>query len=394
MEINYDVIVCGGGIAGISAALSAARTGAKTCMLEKEYSPGGLATLGLIVIYLPLDDGDGVQMSGGIAEELIKAAVKYGPGNIPPVWADKSKTAHDRAGTRYQVRYEAAPFIIAAEELLTGSGVTILYDTRLASAGISGSRIEAVTADTKQGRIEFCAASFVDATGDADLCFFAGEKTSQGKNSRTGWYYSYDGSEIRLHCNTDPYDSIPADNPCYRGVDAEDISRHMIDMRRFILDDVMKKRAEGNNGLYPLLIPAFHGLRTTRRLVSEIEFSDDLHERLWFHDAIGMIGNWKKRGKRYSIPFRSLMSEKYDNLYVAGRCVSADNSGWDLTRVIPSCAVTGEASGLAAAMRAELGCGPQIQSLQKRLIKQGVLLDCTLFDKKETYEVSDDKQPT
>jgi glycine/D-amino acid oxidase-like deaminating enzyme len=110
MDTVYDVIVCGGGVAGIAASLSAARAGVKTCLVEKEYAPGGLATLGLIVIYLPLDDGDGVKMSGGIAEELVKAAIKYGPGNIPPVWADDTKTAQERVGIRYQVRYEAAPF--------------------------------------------------------------------------------------------------------------------------------------------------------------------------------------------------------------------------------------------------------------------------------------------
>ncbi len=68
---QYDVAVCGGGIAGIAAALSAARTGARTILVEREYVLGGLATLGLIVIYLPLCDGSGVQMSGGIAEELL-----------------------------------------------------------------------------------------------------------------------------------------------------------------------------------------------------------------------------------------------------------------------------------------------------------------------------------
>ena len=91
-NLNYDVVVCGGGIAGIAAALAAARGGARTCLLEKEYALGGLATLGLIVIYLPLCDGDGVKMSGGIAEELLKLSLKYGPGEIPEVWAWEDAT--------------------------------------------------------------------------------------------------------------------------------------------------------------------------------------------------------------------------------------------------------------------------------------------------------------
>ena len=84
---EYDVIICGGGVAGIAAALAAARQGARTLLLEKEYALGGLATLGLIVIYLPLDDGEGVQMSGGIAEELLKLSLQDGPGSIPGPWA-------------------------------------------------------------------------------------------------------------------------------------------------------------------------------------------------------------------------------------------------------------------------------------------------------------------
>ncbi|MDD4773787.1 MAG: FAD-dependent oxidoreductase [Eubacteriales bacterium] len=383
MTIRYDVIVCGGGIAGIAASLSAARTGAKTCMIEKEYAPGGLATLGLIVIYLPLDDGDGIKMSGGIAEELLKTSLKYGPGVIPPVWADESKTRRDRAGVRYSVRYEAAPFMIAAEELLVDAGVTILYDTRLASAQTNGLNIQSITVDTKRGALELSAAAYVDATGDADLCFFAGEKTACGKpNSRTGWYYSFDGSELRLNGISDPYDNIPSGNPTYNGIDPDDISRHMIHMRRFILEDVKKKNKANKDSkkeVYPLIIPAFHGLRTTRRLAADIEFSENLHERVWFDDAVGMIGNWKKRGMRYSIPYRSIKAEKNGNLYAAGRCVSADNSGWDLTRVIPSCAVTGEAAGLAAAMQADSNHAPDADSLALKLRAQGVPIDKTLF---------------
>ncbi len=382
MKTNYDVIVCGGGVAGIAAALSSARAGAEICLIEKGYAPGGLATLGLIVIYLPLDDGDGIQMSGGIAEELLKASIKYGPGNIPPVWSDRSKTPAERCGIRYQVRYEAAPFMIAAEELLTDAGVKICYDARLASVKTEGSAIKSITADTKSGAAEMTAAAFVDATGDADLCCFAGEKTAEGRiNSRTGWYYSYDGSIMRLHANSDPYDPVPEGNKTYDGLDTEDISRHMIDMRRYILSDVLKRREEYGNGLYPVLIPAFHGLRTTRRLSTGFEFSEDLHERVWFEDAVGMIGNWKKRGMRYTIPYRSIQAETFRNLYAAGRCVSADNSGWDLTRVIPSCAVTGEAAGLAAAMQAGTGVPPDAGSLAAELKARGVPLDKTLFEK-------------
>lgn len=92
-----------------------------------------------------------------------------------------------------------------------------------------------------------------------------------------------------------------------------------------------------------------------------------------------MIGNWKERGKRYSLPLRIIMANKNNNLYIAGRCVSADKSGWDLTRVIPSCAVTGEATGTIAAYQALHGNKPSIEILQKILMDNGVLLNNKLF---------------
>src|SRR5690606_35910372 len=119
-----------------------------------------------------------------------------------------------------------------------------------------------------------------------------------------------------------------------------------------------------NPNIYPLIIPSIPGLRMTRRLAGTFEFSEELHENCWFSDAIGMIGNWKVSNKRYSIPYRSIKAVKNSNLFAVGRCCCADKSGWDLTRVIPTCAVTGEAGGTAAAMLAVTGNQPEIAELQ------------------------------
>lgn len=302
MRTDFDVIVCGGGIAGIAASLAAAREGAQVCLLEKEYCLGGLATLGLIIIYLPLCDGDGLKLSGGIAEELALVSLKYGPGTIPSAWKNDSPI-EERMKHRYEIRYQAAPMMLATEEILLDAGVTIYYDVRLASAQVNDNSVESIIIDTKRGPLELTAKAFVDSTCDADLCFFAGEKTVEfSHNSRTGWYFSFDGQTggqgtLNLHANSDGYYPEPAaDKPHYNGLDVDDISRHMFDMHRFILDDTLKRRTQ-NPGHFPLLIPSFHGLRTTRRLATSMEFSEDLHEHVWFNDAIGMIGNWKHRHK-------------------------------------------------------------------------------------------------
>ena len=90
-EKLYDVIVVGGGLAGVAAALEADRSGLKTLLLEKTILWGGLVTSGLVPIYMPLCDGKGRQVTFGIAEELLKISIKYGPDNLPAVWAGKSR---------------------------------------------------------------------------------------------------------------------------------------------------------------------------------------------------------------------------------------------------------------------------------------------------------------
>ncbi|NMB96087.1 MAG: FAD-dependent oxidoreductase, partial [Clostridiaceae bacterium] len=254
-NLQYDVVVCGGGIAGIAAALAAARGGAKTCLLEKEYALGGLATLGLIVIYLPLCDGDGVKMSSGIAEELLKLSLKYGPGEIPEVWARENATEAERADVRYRVQYNAASFMIAAEELLLSEGVKIYYDARISDVEREKGNVAGVIIETKTGKQLVSGNAFIDATGDADVCWLAGEDTvDDSTNRRTGWYFSYDGKEVKLHGLTDPiYSEIPEDSRLYSGTKLDDISQHCIDGRKMILNHIQKMQESGNPEAYPLI---------------------------------------------------------------------------------------------------------------------------------------------
>ena len=114
----YDVVVCGGGIAGISAAVAAARHGAKVLLLEREYALGGLATLGLVTIYLPLCDGTGRQVCFGLAEELLRLSISNGIEDLYcPEWLE-SGSEEERKKTRFQVRYNPYVFAIEAEKLL------------------------------------------------------------------------------------------------------------------------------------------------------------------------------------------------------------------------------------------------------------------------------------
>ena len=123
----YDVIVVGGGVAGVAAAVAAARGGAKTLLMEKTVTLGGLATQGLISWYEPLCDGEGKQMIHGIAEELIRLSVKYGFEDLAPEWGGVSTPRpHYR---RFATHYSPHIFALALIDYLEENGVALRLDT-------------------------------------------------------------------------------------------------------------------------------------------------------------------------------------------------------------------------------------------------------------------------
>ena len=109
-KVNYDIAVVGGGIAGIAAAIQAARAGKKTVLVEKTILPGGLATSGLVYIYLPICDGNGHQVTFGLSEELLKASIQYGPGEIPANWRNAENAEEQK---RYRCVFSPAELMLA-----------------------------------------------------------------------------------------------------------------------------------------------------------------------------------------------------------------------------------------------------------------------------------------
>lgn len=179
-EKNYEVAVIGGGIAGIAAALASARAGKKTVLLEKTILPGGLATAGLVHIYLSLCDGRGTQVSFGICEELIKLSLKYGPGDIPDYW-NNNKNADKLQ--RYRCRFSPASFILALDEILQEAGLDIWFDTLLCGTQLNaGNRLEAVEVENESGRGKITADCFIDASGSGIAARRAGAACSDEIN--------------------------------------------------------------------------------------------------------------------------------------------------------------------------------------------------------------------
>ena len=379
---EYDVAVCGGGIAGISAALAASRQGKKVVLFEKEYLLGGLATSGLVTIYLPLCDGLGHQVSFGIAEELLKLSIKYGAeANYPENWLDDNgdRTEKDK---RYSVQYNAQLFALLSEELLMQNGVEILYGSYVVDVECINNKINKLYVENKSGRLEYETKSVVDATGDLDIAKFAKAPTEvyQQENVLAAWYYFADEKGYHLQplgaCEPpllEQNNNVPKPlvDRRFKGLEGKEISEMVCLSHQETLKHYLEKRKNNSNTVIATL-PTIPLIRMNRKLKGEYELSYK-EEHTYFDDSIGMVSNWKKRGPIYEVPFRTLYSREVKNLIVAGRCTSVDQTLWDVMRVIPCCAVTGEAAGTAAAMSDDF-TNLDIKELQMRLIQNGVIL--------------------
>ncbi len=378
----YDVAVCGGGIAGISAALAAVRTGKKVVLFEKQYMLGGLATSGLVTIYLPLCDGLGKQVSFGIAEELFRLSITYGAeADYPENWLDEIGTRTEK-DKRFEVRYNAQVFAILAEQLLLKEGVDILYGSYAVGVEKSGEKITSVLIENKSGKTAYQVKSVVDATGDCDIAYFAEvpTETFQQGNVLAGWYYytNKDGYGLKpLGCADIPdeermgNESQPLVEKRFSGLAGKEISEMVCLSHQSTLNDWLKVRKQAPETVISTLatIPQ---LRMTRKIVGEYTLSNK-EEHTCFESSIGMVSNWKKRGPIYEVPFETLYNKKCKNLIVAGRCTSVNETLWDVMRVIPCCAVTGQAAGTAAAMTDDF-TSLKIADLQIELKKSGVVL--------------------
>ena len=376
-----DVLVAGGGVAGIAAAIAAARQGANVILLEKQFMLGGLATAGLVTIYLPLCDGKGNQVSFGLAEELLRLSIKYGyESSYPAAWLEGG-SMKDKTEKRFMVRYNAQLFAMAAEQLLQKEGVKILYGTSACSVAIKDKKISAVIIENKSGRSAIKTRTVIDATGDADICAMSGEDTALFKpgNILAAWHYCVSDNGYNLCAlgaaeipeEDRKEETSPLIDRRFYGIDGEELSEMVQLSHQQILETIVKKQQE-NSVYMPVTIATIPQIRMTRRIEGRYVM-DTADERKSFQDSIGMIGNWKKRGPVYEIPFRALYGSKVKNLITAGRNISVTDAMWDVTRVIPVCAVTGEAAGVAAAM-ADNFEELEVTALQERLEKCGVKL--------------------
>ena len=376
---NYDVLVAGGGFAGISAALAAARCGAKTVLLEKQCVLGGLATSGLITIYLPLCDGMGTQVSCGIAEELFRLSVKHGfQAKDAGAWLDPDGDREERKRVRFETQFNPVWFSLEAEALLKKEGVTVLYDARVNGAEVTDGRLAAVDAACEEGRVRFACRAAVDATGSAALYRACGEKTRayQAGNCVAGWYYGLEKGALKLRIlggapgleGTDRDDNPAGARTALVGDCLSDVNRFLHESHALTLGELTARAGSDPDIEEPALMCTMPQLRMIRR-IEGAHVMTEAENGCRSDDSVGMVSDWRRRGPRFEVPYGTLCGET-GNLFAAGRIVSCDEGMWDILRVIPCCAVTGQAAGTAAALAAS-GGRPAAKDVQRALHAAG-----------------------
>lgn len=356
---HYNVAVVGGGIAGISAALSAARLGKKVLLAESSYILGGLVTSGLVTIYLPLCDGLGHQLSFGIAEELLRLSISMGAeGDYPDAWFNNCEDCvAKRSSQRYLTRFNPHVFAVLCERLLRENGVDILYGATMSklSKNKSGDSVSSITLITKTDSYVIYSDSFVDCTGDATVFYHFGTETflPYHKNGNAAWYYELINGEYRLkQIGSCFYISSDKVNEGISGLDGEENSAEVIKSHSIILDDFIKNGDVSKTHALATL-PTIPQVRMTRMIngVYRIKKTDD---KKHFDTSVGLFGSWLEKGPAFELPLETLYSSKIKNLCAAGRCISVmGDDMWDITRVIPVCAVSGEAAGVLAALSSD-----------------------------------------
>lgn len=362
---EYDVVIAGGGVAGAAAALASARRGARTALIEKTVLIGGLATSGLINGYLPLCDGNGTQVSFGIAEEFFKASIKYGVGNVPDKWKDSS-------GNRYQAVFSPASFALALDELLIDTNIDIWLDTVVCKTVLNRQTITAIEVSNKSGYGQIRAKCFIDATGDADLAFLSGANCPQEDNSIAYWAIEANEKQTEENLAMFKYGRSCDQTMGKPGIDGKFISDFVLAGRNIYrkhLTEQYRNNSSRRTTRFPLALPTMAQLRMTRRIDGVFTLSDRM-EWTSFDDSVGLVADWRKSGYVWEVPYRSMLPCDLKGLLAAGRCISSAGDAWDVMRVIPAAAVTGEAAGVAAALAAKKEILPDeldINSIQNEL---------------------------
>ena len=415
-EKMWDLIVVGGGLTGVAAAVSARRQGLEVLILEKAGFLGGAPGTMLISPFMPYStkvDGERFDLSRGFFKEVHDLLKEVGglQGNREDIHEEYLKLSMDR--------------------LVTKEGIQPLFHAYLCGVEKEGEELKAVKVATKAGVLTFRARYFIDATGDADLSVMAGcpyhlgrpdglcqpmtlcfrignvdieafkknrtdmqkkykkfQEEGKIKNPRENILVFFTLVDNMLHFNTTRVVKHDPTNP-FEVTKAEMIAREQM----FELYHFLKENCKGFENSHLLYSAGEIGVRESRMIDGEYLLTElDLRNCVKFDDAIA-AGNYDidihnpegsgtshyyfPDGTWYTIPYRSLQPKNASNLLVAGRCISSTHEAQASYRVMPIVTTLGQAAGCAAAIAAKANVGVKeidVKALQTMLTENGAFI--------------------
>ncbi len=388
-KAHYDVIVCGGGVSGCAAAVTAANRGKKVLLIEKSNILGGLATLGLINYFVPMCNGRGKQIIFGLCEKWARDSAKYGYDTIPAEWKDGEPKVPTTK--RYVQRYSPYIFAFQLTREVKDSGADILFDCIACDPVMEGNVCRGIITESKSGTEYYTAKMIIDVTGDCDVLRRGKVPTVAGQN-----YFTYSLKTITLDgCRAavesgniqNAYqpcgcsggginlygDRQPSDVVRWSGLSAEEVSEYLTKNQLLVLERLENTaRLERDIAMIPLM-PQF---RTTCHLDGDYTFTlGDVYRH--FDDSVCAINDFDNRDHLFEVPLRALCRKDFPNMITAGRSASASGYGWDVIRVIPPAIVTGQAAAEAACLAIDEGVGiadVNIKNLQAHIASDGIMV--------------------
>jgi hypothetical protein len=425
-----DVVVVGGGPGGIGAALSAARNGADTVLIERYEHLGGMGTGGLVTIIPAMTDVSGKQVIAGITQEWIERLDKRDGADYPKRehWGSTDKKLVEYYNNRsffyatgnrvgYSAHIDAEISKCLFQDMMEEAKVKTYLHSWGTEPIMEGNRARGVIFESKSGRQAVLAKIVIDSTGDGDLLPYAGaefethiERTMRIANlSFSYWidnvdlkkYEDYKKSNAKelsaklgelkklggksgfLTSNLKNQEHVVWCFPRYANTcqyDVEELTRVEFLGRKemLITHDFYKKNIPGFEKSFIVLSNMQLGTRGGRRVVGDyVVKKEDMNLKSQFNDTIAIFTNLDDKNPLMYMPYRCLIPRNVDNMLVACRAFSSDAVINDSFNLIHHCVSLGQAAGAAAAQAVNAGVDVRkvdIRALQATLKKQGVVL--------------------